>query len=43
MTQTFTAKFNKNRRGYFSFIILATLFLITIFAEFLANDRLGFS
>ncbi len=39
MTQTFTAKFNKNRRGYFSFIILATLFLITIFAEFLANDK----
>jgi len=39
MTQTFTAKFNKNRRGYFSFIILATLFLITIFAEFLTNDK----
>jgi len=39
MTQTFTAKFNKNRRGYFSFIILATLFLITIFAEFLVNDK----
>ncbi len=39
MTQTFTEKFNKNRRGYFSFIILATLFLVTIFAEFLANDR----
>ena len=39
MTQTFTEKFNKNRRGYFSFIILATLFLVTIFAEFLANDK----
>jgi len=39
MTQTFTAKFNKNRRGYFSFINLATLFLITIFAEFLVNDK----
>jgi len=39
MSQAFTEKFKKNRRGYFSFIILATIFLVTIFAEFLANDK----
>ena len=39
MSQTFTKKFKKNQRGYFSFIILATIFLVTIFAEFLANDK----
>jgi len=39
MSQTLIKKFKKNRRGYFSFIFLATIFLVTIFAEFLANDK----
>lgn len=36
---TFFAKFKKNRRGYFSFLILSFLFLSTFFAEFIANDK----
>jgi len=39
MSAQFFAKFKKNRRGYFSFILLATLFFTTLFAEFLANDK----
>lgn len=35
----FFSKFKKNRRGYFSFIILAFLFFISLFAEFIANDK----
>ena len=31
--------FRKNRRGYWSMWIFVTLFLLTLFAEFLANDR----
>jgi microcin C transport system permease protein len=31
--------FKANRRGYYSFIIFMTLFLITLFAEFIANDK----
>jgi microcin C transport system permease protein len=31
--------FKANRRGYYSFIIFTTLFLITLFAEFIANDK----
>lgn len=31
--------FKKNRRGYFSFIIFSFLFLFTLFAEFIANDK----
>jgi microcin C transport system permease protein len=31
--------FRKNRRGYWSLWIFVTLFLLTLFAEFLANDR----
>ena len=30
---------NRNRRGYYSFIIFTALFLITLFAEFIANDK----
>jgi len=39
MKNTFFSKFKKNRRGYFSFIIFLAIFLITIFAEFIANDK----
>jgi microcin C transport system permease protein len=31
--------FKSNRRGYWSLRIFLTLFLVTLFAEFLANDR----
>ena len=31
--------FKKNRRGYWSFWILLTAFLLSLFAEFIANDR----
>ncbi len=31
--------FKKNRRGYFSFLIFFSLFLFTLFAEFIANDK----
>ncbi|MGA9548942.1 MAG: ABC transporter permease [Rhodomicrobium sp.] len=31
--------FKANRRGYYSFIIFTTLFLVTLFAEFIANDK----
>ena len=31
--------FKANRRGHYSFIIFTTLFLVTLFAEFIANDK----
>ena len=31
--------FKSNRRGYYSFILFTILFLITLFAEFIANDK----
>jgi microcin C transport system permease protein len=31
--------FKANRRGYYSFILFCALFLITLFAEFIANDK----
>jgi len=31
--------FKGNRRGYFSFLLLVTLFTLSIFAEFIANDK----
>ena len=31
--------FRKNGRGYWSMWIFVTLFVLTLFAEFLANDR----
>src|SRR5262245_43556637 len=31
--------FKANRRGYYSFLIFTTLFVITLFAEFIANDK----
>jgi microcin C transport system permease protein len=31
--------FKANKRGYYSFIVFTTIFLITLFAEFIANDK----
>ena len=31
--------FKKNKRAYFSLFIFCTVFLISIFAEFIANDK----
>lgn len=31
--------FKANKRGYYSFIILCILFILSLFAEFIANDR----
>ncbi len=39
MSENFFAKFKKNRRGYFSFIIFVTIFVLSLFAEFIANDK----
>ncbi|MFN9336810.1 MAG: ABC transporter permease [Alphaproteobacteria bacterium] len=39
LTQRRLANFRANKRGYWSLIIFGTLFFITLFAEFLANDR----
>jgi microcin C transport system permease protein len=39
MFSLFFIKFKKNRRGYFSFIILSSLFFLTLFAELVANDK----
>ncbi|WP_456307365.1 hypothetical protein [Paeniroseomonas aquatica] len=39
MTQRRLANFRANRRGGWSLWIFAVLFLVTLFAEFLANDR----
>ena len=33
------SNFKKNRRGYWSLWIFLVLFILTLFAEFLANDR----
>ena len=39
LTQRRLANFRANKRGYWSLIIFGTLFFVTLFAEFLANDR----
>lgn len=39
MFQPFITRFKKNKRGYFSFLILTSIFIITLFAEFIANDK----
>jgi microcin C transport system permease protein len=31
--------FRRNRRGYWSFILFTTIFVVSLFAEFIANDR----
>lgn len=33
------ASFRANRRGYYAFMVLLTLFFLSLFAEFIANDR----
>lgn len=33
------ANFKANKRGYYSLIIFSTLFLISLFSEFIANDK----
>lgn len=35
----FWHKFKQNRRGYFSLILFLLIFFISLFAEFIANDR----
>lgn len=39
LTQRRLANFRANRRGYWSFWIFLSLFTITLFAEFVANDK----
>ncbi len=39
ITQRRLANFRANRRGYWSLMIFAVLFFVTLFAEFIANDR----
>ena len=39
MTQRRLANFRANRRGWWSLWIFTALFLVTLFAEFIANDR----
>ncbi len=35
----FWYKFKTNRRGYFSFVLFLSIFLITLFAELIANEK----
>ncbi len=37
--QNWSAKFKKNKRGYYSFIFLAVIFCLTFFAEIISNDK----
>ncbi len=39
MLQTFCKKFQQNRRAYWSLRIFSIIFFLTLFAEFLANDK----
>jgi microcin C transport system permease protein len=39
ITRRRVAIFRQNRRGYWSFWLFAVLFVISLFAEFIANDR----
>ncbi|NBV06179.1 MAG: ABC transporter permease [Proteobacteria bacterium] len=39
MPENFLTKFKKNRRGYFSLLIFAAIFFVTIFAELIANEK----
>ncbi|HYF06981.1 MAG TPA: ABC transporter permease [Acetobacteraceae bacterium] len=39
LTRRRLANFRANRRGYWSLVIFGVLFFITLFAEFIANDR----
>lgn len=37
--QDYGSKFKKNKRAYFSFCLFVTVFVISLFSEFLANDK----
>ena len=39
INNNFAKRFRENNRAYFSLIILAILFFISLFAEFIANDK----
>jgi len=39
ITQRRLYQFKSNKRGYYSFLIFLGIFFITLFAEFIANDR----
>jgi microcin C transport system permease protein len=39
VTRRRLANFQANRRGWWSFWLFTALFLVTLFAEFIANDR----
>ncbi len=39
MPQNWCAKFKKNKRGYYSFLIFLTIFFLTLSAEFICNDK----
>jgi microcin C transport system permease protein len=39
LTQRRIAQFKANKRGYISFWIFLVLFIVTLFAEFIANDK----
>jgi len=39
LTQRRLANFRANRRGFWSFVIFTILFVVTLFAEVIANDR----
>ena len=39
LTRRRIANFRANRRGYWAAIIFAVIFVLTLFAEFIANDR----
>ena len=39
MQPNFLTRFKKNKRGYASFLILTTIFIFTLLAEFIANDK----
>jgi len=39
LTRRRLANFRANRRGYWSLVVFGVLFFVTLFAEFIANDR----
>ncbi len=39
VNQSFFQKFKQNKRGYFCLIFLSAVFAISLFAEFIANDK----
>ncbi|MCX7351822.1 MAG: ABC transporter permease, partial [Proteobacteria bacterium] len=39
ITQRRLYQFKANKRGYYSFLIFVGIFLVTLCAEFIANDK----